>query len=63
VQRARRAWWLVAAVAAGLVTIAVVVIVRDFPWLMALFSGAAVGALVYVTLQTAARVRNQFRRD
>jgi hypothetical protein len=56
-------WWLASAFVAGLATVAVVVIWRSFPWLMAVFSGAAVGALVFMTLQTAARVRAQFRRD
>lgn len=51
------------ALLAGLATIVVVVVWRGFPWLMALFSGIAVGALVFVTLQTSERIRGQFRRN
>jgi hypothetical protein len=61
--RSQRVRWLAVALLAALATIAVVVVWRGFPWLMALFSGIAVGALVFVTLQTGARIRNQFRRD
>lgn len=57
----RTTWWLATAVAAGLVTIAVVVLWRGFPWMTALFSGGAVGVLAYMTLHTIERVRGQWR--
>ena len=63
VTRSHRLGWLAIALVAALVTVAVVVLWRGFPWLMALFSGAAVGALVFATLQTGARIRSQLRRD
>ena len=57
----RTVWWLATAVAAGLLTLAVVVLWRDFPWMTAFFSAGAVGVLAYMTLHTIERIRGQWR--
>jgi hypothetical protein len=59
--RQRPRWWIVAAIGAGFVTIAVVVLWRGFTWMMALFSGGGVGVLVFMTLQTAERIWRQWQ--
>jgi len=53
-------YWLIAAVLAGSITLAVLMLWRDYSLQMALFTGLGVGALTFVTLQTIQRLRDEF---
>ena len=54
---------LLAAFGSGLVAFGYFLLGRDYPWPLALLMGAAIGALVFSTLGTGARLRGLSRRD
>lgn len=54
--RSRLLWALVC----GLAATAVLIIWRSYPWQLALMAGAAIGGLVYFTLDAARRLRREY---
>ncbi|HVS62933.1 MAG TPA: hypothetical protein VMT85_05420 [Thermoanaerobaculia bacterium] len=60
-----RSLWLYATVslAAALVVLLGLRLLRDYPWVLASFSGLGLGVLVLMTLLTIDRLRRQVREE
>jgi threonine/homoserine/homoserine lactone efflux protein len=57
------ALYLAVSVLAAVAVVAGLGVLREYPWMLATFSGLGLGILVFMTLQTIERLRRQLREE